>query len=184
MGEASNGHEALELFRFEVPDLILMDIAMPNLGGLETLPRIVKRFPSARVVILSAYATEDYVTRAFRSGASGYILKNAAPVELTLMIESITHGKVYVSSSVSRIIIDSYMKRGGRDLNPLEQLTSRQRGILKMIAVGKNTREIAFALAISVKTVEVHRLQLMARLDIHDVAGLVRFAIRNRLVDA
>ena len=184
VGEASNGREALELIRSELPNLVLMDIAMPELGGLETLPRIVKGFPSIKVVILSAHATEEYVSRALRSGASGYMLKHATTVELELMIKSVTQGKIYLSPLISRIIINSYMERRGGELSPLEQLTSRQREILQMIAEGKNTKEIASTLEINVKTVEAHRLQLMARLDIHDVPGLVRYAIRNGMVDA
>lgn len=184
VGEASNGREVLKLVKSELPNLVLLDIAMPDLGGLETLPRIIKDFPNVKVVMLSAHATEDYVSRALRSGASGYVLKDATTVELGLVLESVARGKVYLSPLISRIIIKSYMERTGGGLSPLEQLTSRQREILQMIAEGKNTKEIAGALEISVKTVEAHRLQLMARLDIHDVPGLVRYAIRNGLVDA
>ena len=184
VGEASNGREALELVKSELPNLVLMDIAMPELGGLETLPRIIKNFPGIKVVILSGHVTEDYVSRALRSGASGYMLKDAATVELELVLKSVAQGKIYLSPLISRIIINSYMERAGGELSPLEQLTSRQREILQMIAEGKNTKEIASTLEISVKTVEAHRLQLMARLDIHDVPGLVRYAIRNGMVDA
>jgi DNA-binding NarL/FixJ family response regulator len=184
VGEASNGREALELVRSELPNLVLMDIAMPGLGGLETLPRITKNFPRTKVVMLSAYGTEEYVSRAFRSGASGYMLKYAATVELEMMIRSVAQGKTYLSPSVSRVIIDSYLERADGELSPLEQLTSRQREILQMVAEGWNTKEIAATLDVSVKTVEAHRLQLMARLDIYDVPGLVRYAIRNGLVAA
>jgi DNA-binding NarL/FixJ family response regulator len=182
VGEASNGREALELVRSQLPNLVLMDIAMQNLGGLETLPRIVKNFPGVKVVILSAHANEEYVIRALRSGASGYMLKDAATVELELVINSVAQGKTYLSPSISRTVIDSYLERVGGESSPLEQLTPRQREILQMVAEGKNTKEIASTLEISVKTVEAHRLQLMARLDIHDVPGLVRYAIRSGLV--
>ena len=184
VGEASNGREALELVRSKLPNLVLMDIAMPVLGGLETLPQIVKNFPTMKVVILSAYGTEEYVSHAFRSGASGYMLKYATTVELELAIKLVAQGKIYLSPSISRIIINSHLERGDGALSPFEQLTSRQREILQMIAEGNNTKEIAFPLDISVKTVEAHRLQLMARLNIHDVPGLVRYAIRNGLVEA
>lgn len=184
VGEASNGREALELVRSELPNLVLMDIAMPGLGGLETLPRITKNFPGTKVVMLSAYATEEYVSRAFRSGASGYMLKYAATVELEMMIRSVAQGKTYLSPSISRMILNKYLERPDGELSPLEQLTARQREILQMIAEGVNTKEIASTLDISVKTVEAHRLQLMARLDIHDVPGLVRYAIRNGIVEA
>jgi DNA-binding NarL/FixJ family response regulator len=184
VGEASNGREAIELVRSKSPSLVLMDIAMPVLDGIETLSRITKYFPRIKVVMLSAYGTEDYVSRAFRSGASGYMLKYAATVELEMVIRVVAQGKTYLSPSISRIIVNNYLGRSEGELSPLEQLTGRQREILHMIAEGKNTKEIASALEISVKTVESHRLQLMARLDIHDVAGLVRYAIRNGLVEA
>ena len=183
VGEASNGREALELVKSQLPNLVLMDIAMPELGGLETLPRIIKNFPAIKVVILSGHVTEDYVSRALRSGASGYMVKDAAAVELELVLKAVAQDKIYLSPLISRIIINSYMERAGGELSPLERLTSRQREILQMIAEGKNTKEIASTLEISVKTVEAHRLQLMARLDIHDVPGLVRYAIRNGMVD-
>jgi DNA-binding NarL/FixJ family response regulator len=184
MGEASNGREALEFVRLQLPSLVLMDIAMRDLGGLEALPRIRKSFPTVKVVILSAHANEEYVIRALRSGASGYMLKDAATVELELVIKSVAQGKTYLSPSISRPVIDSYLQRVGDESNPLYQLTARQREVVQLIAEGKNTKEIASMLKISVKTVEAHRLQLMARLDIHDVPGLVRYAIRAGLVSS
>jgi DNA-binding NarL/FixJ family response regulator len=185
VGEASDGREALELVKSERPNLVLMDIAMPVLGGLEALPRITKNFPRTKVVMLSAYGTEEYVSRAFRSGASGYMLKYAATLELEMVIRSIAQGKMYLSPSISRIIINSHMlERVDGKLSPREPLTARQREILQMIAEGNKTKQIAFTLGISVKTVEAHRLQLMARLNIHDVPGLVRYAVRNGMVEA
>jgi DNA-binding NarL/FixJ family response regulator len=184
VGEASNGRDALDLVRTKLPDLVLMDIAMKELGGLEALPRITKTFPSVKVVILSAHANEEYVIRALRSGAAGYMLKDAASAELQLAIDSVTQDKIYLSPSISRTVIDSYLERVGGPFSPLEQLTPRQREILQLIAEGKNTKEIADTLDISVKTVEAHRLQLMARLNIHDVPGLVRYAVRSGLVSA
>jgi DNA-binding NarL/FixJ family response regulator len=184
VGEASNGREALELARSESPNLVLMDLAMPDLGGLEVLPRIVKQFSGVKVVVLSVHANEEYVIRALRSGASGYMLKDAATVELELAIKSVARGETYLSPSIAGTVIESYLQRVSGASSPLEQLTPRQREILKMIADGKTTREVAAALKISVKTVETHRLQLMARLDIHDVPGLVRYAVRNGIVNA
>jgi DNA-binding NarL/FixJ family response regulator len=184
VGEAGTGREALELVRSQLPNIVLMDIAMTELGGLEALPRITKDFPSVKVVILSAHASEEYVIRALREGASGYMLKDSATTELELAINSVIQGKIYLSPSISRTVIDDYLQRVGGAISPLEQLTSRQREILQLIAEGKNTKEIAVELDISIKTVESHRLQLMDRLDIHDVPGLVRYAIRNGLVSA
>ena len=184
VGEASNGREALELIRAELPNLVLMDIAMAELNGLVALARITKEFPSVKVIILSAHANEEYVIRALRYGASGYMLKDAATLELELAINSVAQGKTYLSPSISRTVIDSYLQRVGGQSSPLEQLTPRQREILQLVAEGKNTKQIAYLLGISVKTVEAHRLQLMARLDIHDVPGLVRYAIRSGLVSS
>jgi len=184
VGEAGTGREALELVRSQLPNIVLMDIAMTELGGLEALPRITKDFPSVKVIILSAHASEEYVIRALREGASGYMLKDSATSELELAINSVIQGKVYLSPSISRTVIDDYLQRVGGAVSPLEQLTSRQREILQSIAEGKNAKEIAAALDISIKTVESHRLQLMDRLNIHDVPGLVRYAIRNGLVSA
>ena len=184
VGEASNGREALALVRSQLPNLVLIDIAMPELNGLDTLAKIVKNFPGVKVVVLSAHANEEYVIRALRSGASGYMLKDAATVELEMALKSIAQDKAYLSPVISRIIINSYMERAGGVPSPLEQLTSRQREVLQLIAEGKNSKEIAFTLDISIKTVEAHRQQLMARLDIHDVPGLVRYAVRNGMVDA
>jgi DNA-binding NarL/FixJ family response regulator len=161
-----------------------MDIGMAELGGLEALPQIVKGFPGVKVIILSAHANEEYVIRALRSGAAGYMLKDAATSELELAVRSVSEDKMYLSPSISRTVINNYLQRVGGAISPLEQLTPRQREILQLIAEGKNTKEIAAELAISVKTVESHRLQLMERLNIHDVPGLVRYAVRSGLVSA
>ena len=184
VAEAASGREALEMVKTELPDLVLMDIAMADLNGLDALPRIAKDFPDVKVMILSAHANEEYVIRALRSGAAGYLLKDAATAELELAVSSVREGKTYLSPSISRTAIDSYLERMGDVVSPLEQLTSRQREILQLIGEGQNTKEIAFNLEISIKTVESHRLQLMERLRIHDVPGLVRFAIRTGLVSA
>ena len=183
VGEAGNGREALEVVKTQLPNLVLMDVAMSDLGGLEALPRIVKNFPGVSVVILSAHANEEYVIRALRSGASGYILKDAATTELELVVKAVVEGHTYLSPAISKTVIDSYLERVGGE-SPLEHLTARQREILQLIAEGKNTKEIADTLQISVKTVEAHRLQLMARLNIHDVPGLVRYAVRTGLVSS
>ena len=182
VGEADNGRQALELIKKSAPNLILLDISMAELGGLEALPRIVKDFPAVKVLVLSGHANEEYVLRALRSGAAGYMLKDAATAELELAIRSVTEDKTYLSPSISRTVINSYLERVGGLISPLEQLTPRQREILQLLAEGRNTKEIASDLDISVKTVESHRLQLMERLNIHDVPGLVRYAVRSGLV--
>jgi DNA-binding NarL/FixJ family response regulator len=184
VGEASTGRAALELVKSKLPNLVLMDIGMAELGGLEALPRITKDFPGVKVIILSAHANEEYVIRALRSGAAGYMLKDAATAELELAITSVTEDKTYLSPSISRTVINDYLQRVGGPISPLEQLTPRQREILQLVAEGKSTKEIAYDLDIGIKTVESHRLQLMDRLNIHDVPGLVRYAIRSGLVSA
>jgi DNA-binding NarL/FixJ family response regulator len=184
VGEASNGREALDLIKTELPGLVLMDIAMRELGGLEALALITKQFPSVKVIILSAHANEEFVIRALRSGAAGYMLKDAAAEELGLAMHAIAEGKPYLSSSISRKVIDNYLDRVGGVSPSTKQLTARQSEVLRSIAEGKNTKEIASLLGISVKTVEAHRLQLMGRLGIYDVPGLVKYAIRFGLVSS
>jgi DNA-binding NarL/FixJ family response regulator len=184
VGEADNGREALELIKTCAPNLVLLDISMAELGGLEALPRIVRDFPAVKVLILSGHTNEEYVLRALRCGAAGYMLKEAAAEELELAIKAVTQGKSYLSPSVSRTVVESYLQRAAGEEGPIDQLTARQREVLQLIAEGKNTKEIAGTLDISVKTVEAHRLQLMARLNIHDVPGLVRYAVRSGLVSA
>jgi DNA-binding NarL/FixJ family response regulator len=184
VGEADNGRQALELVKSSAPNLVLLDISMTELGGLEALPRIVKDFPAVRVLILSGHANEEYVLRALRCGAAGYMLKEAAAEELERAIKAVAQGKTYLSPSVSRTVVENYLQRAAGEEGPIELLTARQREVLQLIAEGKNTKEVAGTLEISVKTVEAHRLQLMARLNIHDVPGLVRYAVRCGLVSA
>jgi DNA-binding NarL/FixJ family response regulator len=184
VGEASTGREAIERARTLQPELILLDIAMPELTGLEALPRLKKEFPAIKVLMLSAHNNEEYVIRALRGGASGYLLKDAATEELEQAIRAVMEGKTYLSPAISRPVIDSYLQRVGEMASPLDQLTPRQREILQGIAEGRSTKEIAHDLGISAKTVETHRAQLMERLEIREVAGLVRYAIRCGLISA
>jgi DNA-binding NarL/FixJ family response regulator len=163
---------------------VLLDISMAELGGLEALPRIVRDFPSVKVLILSGHANEEYVLRALHCGAAGYLLKDAAAEELGLAVQAVAQGRTYLSPAVSRTVVENYLKRAAGKSGPLEPLTARQREVLQLIAEGGNTKEIAHALGVSVKTVEAHRSQLMERLDIHEVAGLVRYAIRIGLVSS
>lgn len=181
VAEAGNGREAINLVRKHQPDIVLMDVAMPGLNGLEALTRC-KEFPKTRVLILSMHATEEYVVQALRGGAAGYLIKDAAIGELKLAIQSIMKGETYLSSSISRRVIDTHLKRVVDKSGPLDQLSPRQREVLQLIAEGNNTKEIAFLLKLSVKTVETHRGHLMEKLGIHDIAGLVRFAMRAGLI--
>ena len=182
VAEAGDGREALALVKAKLPNLVLLDIAMKSLTGLEVAERIAKDFPGVKVIILSMHANEEYVMRALRAGASGYLLKDAATAELELALKAVSAGETYLSPAISRAVIDSYLGRVEGKQSPLDQLTPRQREILQLIAEGRSTKEIAFTLNVSVKTVETHRAQLMDRLDIHDVAGLVRYAMRVGLI--
>ena len=182
VGEASDGQAALQLIADQCPDIALLDIGMAGLNGLEVAAHLAMAALPVRAIILSMHAGEEYVLQALRAGAAGYILKDADTVELGLAIKAAMRGETYLSPAVSRQVVAGYVQRtaGGDDL--LARLSERQRETLRLIAEGCSTQEIAGRMQISVKTVEKHRAQLMERLGIHDVAGLVRFAIRARLV--
>jgi DNA-binding NarL/FixJ family response regulator len=182
VAEASDGREALELIKKKLPNLVLMDIAMPGLNGLEALARTTKEFTAMKVIILSMHANEEYALQALRAGACGYLLKDGAVAELELALRVVARGETYLSPRISKRVIDGYLERLGNQSAPGGLLTARQREILQLIAEGQSTKEIAFLLGVSVKTVEAHRAQLMLRLGIHDVAGLVRYAMRVGLV--
>lgn len=185
MGEAHDGREALALVREHRPDLVIMDISMKELNGIEATAQVMADFPATRVLILSMHVTEDFVRRALKAGAAGYLVKDCAPLELRLAIEAIRRGEVYVSSRVSHHLVTG-LSQGQAPAGevPVDALTPRQREILQMVAEGKSTKEIAFVLQVSVKTVETHRAALMERLGIRDIAGLVLYAVRHKLVSA
>jgi DNA-binding NarL/FixJ family response regulator len=182
VAEAGDGREALELIRKHLPNLVLLDIDIPELNGLEALSRATKELPAVKILILSMHANEEYVLQALRAGARGYLLKEAAVDELALALRAVTGGEIYLSPRISKHVIANYLKRLGNERPLRDELTPRQREILQLIAEAKSTKEIAYLLKVSVRTVEAHRAQLMARLGIHDVPGLVRYAIRNGLV--
>ncbi len=182
VAEAGDGREALRLISLHQPDVILMDIGMPGLNGLEAAAQIIQESPQVRIIILSMHAHEEYVLRALRTGAAGYLLKDAGTTELELAVRAVMRGEMYLSPAISKHVIAEYVQRIGSQPNSLEQLTPRQREILQLIAEGQTTKEIARILNLSVKTVETYRTQLMDRLDIHDIAGLVRYAIRMGLI--
>ena len=181
VAEASSGEEALALAAREQPDIVLMDIAMKGITGLEAAARMREAHPNVRVLILSMHAGEEYVLQALRAGAAGYLLKDAATGELELALRSVMRGESWLSPAVSRQVVEGYVQRAGADATP-DVLTARQREVLRLVAGGKSTKEIAFFLNLSVKTVETHRAQIMERLGIRDVPGLVRYALRTGLV--
>ena len=181
VGETGDGREALELIRAQNPDVALLDITMPGLTGIEVAMRVAAEAPDVRVIILSMHTSEDYIARAVRAGVSGYLLKNADPVELELALRAAMNREMYLSPSVSKQLVQDYARRLGRDDEPL---TARQREVLQLIAEGKSTKEIAVMLDLSGKTVETHRKEIMERLGIFDVPGLVRYAIRVGIIKA
>ena len=183
IAEADNGRKALQLAREFEPDIVLMDIAMKEMNGLESTSRLTKELSKVRVIILSMYANEEYVLKAFNVGASGYLLKDAAASELEIAIKEVSHGKTYISPSISKHLMNAYKNQTNLKEEFLGKLTSRQREVLQLIAEGKTTKEIAFTLNLSAKTVETHRAQLMERLDIYDIPGLVRYAISKGVIE-
>ena len=184
VGEARDGRDALSVIEAQLPDVAVMDITMPNLNGLLAVGRIASDFPQVRVLILSVHDSEEHVLQALHAGAAGYLVKSAEPAELEIAVRSVHRTGSYISPFVTRHILTDYVQRTSGTPTSLARLTPRQVEILQLIAEGSSNQEIASALGVGLKTVETHRAQLMARLDIHDVAGLVRFAIRTGLIDS
>ncbi len=178
VAEASDGEEALKLGELHNPDIAVLDIAMKGMNGLEAARRFRQQQPKMKMLMLSMYGSEEYVMQALNAGANGYLLKDSASSELERAIRQVMLGESYLDSHISRESVSQYMKRAAEDGTTIDQLTPRQRQILQMIAEGCNTKQIAYQLNISAKTVETHRAQLMERLNIRDVPGLTRYAIR------
>jgi DNA-binding NarL/FixJ family response regulator len=183
VAEASDGREAIRLVEQHEPQVVLMDLAMPELNGLEATRHLTLAFPKIRVLILSIYADQEHVYQALVAGAAGYLLKGAATDELELAIRSVAQGETYLSPPVSKPVIMEYIRRTDIGVNSRARLSPRQTQILKLIAEGKTSKQAALELAISVKTVETHRAALMKRTGVHDVAGLVRYAVKIGLVN-
>jgi DNA-binding NarL/FixJ family response regulator len=182
VAEAVDGREALRAVAQHRPDVVLMDIMMPGLNGLDAASRVARAFPLARVVVLSMNADEDSVLSALRAGVHGYLVKTADPAELELAIRAAARGERFLSAAISQHVVSACLGRVDREASSLERLTPRQREVLQLVAEGNSTKEIAQALEISAKTAEAYRGELMKALDIHDVASLTRYAIRAGLV--
>jgi len=184
VGEAANGMEALEMVRKLMPHVVLMDIAMPIMGGLEATRRICKEFPRTKVLALTQYDDREYVFPVIEAGAYGFISKTAASSELASGIRSVYRGDSFLSPSVARLLVEDYQQVTSirKSHDPYDQLTDREREILKLLAEGYTTQKIADTLVISAKTVEGHKTSLMAKLDIHNRIELVKYALRKGII--
>lgn len=185
LGESGDGRETVDLVQKLRPAIAIMDISMPGLNGFDATARIVQAQLATKILILSMHTAEDYVLQALRAGATGYLLKDAATAELELALNAVHKGETYLSPSISREVLGRYRKLAQHPrAEPTKALTPRMRQIVQLIAEGRSTKEIAFLLNLSVKTIETHRMHLMARLGLHDVAGVVRYALRTGLISA
>jgi DNA-binding NarL/FixJ family response regulator len=182
VGEAGSGDEALSQIEALNPDVLVTDIGMPGMTGIELAERACQMSPGPRVLMLTMHANEEYVYQAFRAGATGYLLKDCTATELEFAVRAVAAGDVYLTPRVAKPLVAFYLKHAEGRHGFLEELTPRQREILRLIADGHTTKEIARLLNVTVKTAEKHRTQLMQRLGIHEIAGLVRYAVRVGLV--
>ena len=184
VGEAGDGRAAVELAQRVQPHVVVMDVALPELNGIEATRQLAKRAPNVHVLMLTMHADDVYVRQALKAGARGYLLKDSEDLDLIKAVKAVGAGGSFFSPAVSRVVLSGYL--GDRPVgdadDPLGRLTDREREVLQLIAEGKTNKEIAVALSLSVNTVETHRKHLMEKLDLHNTAELVRFAIRERLV--
>ncbi len=182
VAESGDGREALRLIKSHHPDVVLMEIMLPGLNGLDTTARVARTCPATRVVMLSMNAGEDSVLQTLRAGATGYLVKTSDPAELELAVRAAARGETFLSSAISQHVVAACLGRLGREQTTLERLPPRQREVLQLIAEGHSTKEIAKVLGITTNTAEAYRRELMKGLDIHDIASLTRYAIRTGLV--
>jgi two-component system nitrate/nitrite response regulator NarL len=183
VGEAADGKEAVTKTRALSPDIILMDISMPNMDGVAVTELLHKDAPKTKVIILSMHLNKEYVLRLVQAGVRGYVLKDTSPDELVRAIESVNAGEVFFSPQVARMALNQYVTDAGKvEPPPISKLTERERQVLALIAEGQSNKEVANTLGIGVRTIETHRERIMRKLDIHNAAGLTRFAIANNLV--
>ena len=180
VGEATNGREAVELADELRPDVVVMDVAMPELNGIEATRRIIQEQPHARVLALSMHRDSVYVREILRAGAKGYLLKDAIDKDLVSAVRSVAKGEGYISSAVSEAVLSDYRRHV---TDPIDLLSTREREILQMLAEGKTNKEVATSLNLSVHTVDAHRGRIMEKLNLHSIGELVRFAMRQGLID-
>jgi DNA-binding NarL/FixJ family response regulator len=185
-GEAKDGRETVELVAQTKPDLILLDIGMPNLNGLEATRQILATAPEALILILTMHDTDQLVREVLRAGARGFLLKSDAGRDLITAVEALQQGRTFFTTRVSQLVLNGFLDRDQPgEASPehnFELLTSREREVIQLLAEGKTSKEVAVALSLSVKTAETHRTNLMRKLDLHSVADLTRYAVRNGIV--
>ncbi|UCG24592.1 MAG: response regulator transcription factor [Chloroflexota bacterium] len=183
VGDATNGLDAVRLVGELEPDVVVIDIAMPQLNGIEATRQILNRLPSARVIVLSMFASEEHIYRALDAGASGYLVKESAGAEVATAVRHVAGGRRYFSQLISDKVFDEFLRHHGKSVEdrPLDRLTSREREILQLVVEGKSSAEVAVMLSLSPKTVDTYRSRLMKKLQIADLPGLVKFAIRHGL---
>ena len=179
IGEAADGQEAVRRARDLSPDVAVLDLAMPLLNGLDAAREIVRASPRTRPILLTMHTEDPYVMEALRAGIKGYVLKTQPSTDLVQAIQEVSRGRIYLSPGISRTVVDAYLAK--TELPP-DPLSPREREVLQLVAEGKTTKEIARLLGVSVKTAENHRTRIMAKLDIHETAGLVRYAIRHGII--
>jgi DNA-binding NarL/FixJ family response regulator len=184
IGEAADGREGVEVTERLRPDVVLMDISMKGLNGIDATAQLRRRNAEVKIIMLSMHAAEEQVARALHAGANGYVVKDGAIEELETAIETALRGEIYLSPMLSRSVVERLLRTAAGTPSPLSLLTPRQKEILQLIAEGRSTKEIAHLLSLSIKTVETHRAQLMQRVGIRDVPGLVRYALRAGLIQA
>jgi two-component system, NarL family, response regulator NreC len=179
VGEASNGQEALRLVEKTQPDVAIIDISMPILNGVDAARELKKSFPKTKVILLTQHDEDQYITESLRAGVRGYVLKSQAADDLVHAIHEVCRGSVYLSPNISRAVVDAYLSK---TYDPTDPLSGREHQVLQLVGEGKSTKDVAVHLGISVKTAESHRARLMKKLDIHETASLVRYAIRHGLI--
>ena len=185
VGEAENGREAIKIVEKLLPDVVVMDIAMPGLNGLDTTRQLKKRFPKLKILILTMHDNEEYIFETLRAGASGYLIKRSAPTDLIAAIQSVYRNESFLSPAISKKVIEGFVQSGANALKEeadYTQLTTREREVLQLIAEGNANREIARLLHISIKTVESHKAHIMEKLNLRNIAELTQYAIRKGLI--
>ena len=181
VAEASDGQEAVRLTETHHPDICVIDISMPTLNGIDAARALVRSCPKTKCILLTQHEEDQYIHEALEAGVKGYVLKNQVAGELIHAIQQVSRGEFYLSPGISRVVVEAYRSKSER---PPDPLTARERQVLQLIAEGKSTKDAASLLSISVKTAESHRMRLMQKLNIHETATLVRYAVRRGLVQA